>query len=203
MRGWGGAHCRCRVSCQFVFDMPLGPTQITTNKWQLTATSARQRNVPPSLCIPSPLSHYSSLLLSPAWQLNPPLCGSMRLPILGVLSSLNVHVKTLYLSYLFMFMSCPAHPPPPFSSSPSPYAPTSCAKLGIRPLAIGHRLGHLRSPTAAAAAAAAVPNLFHWTCLPLPPPSPFWRLLTAPLNPQSKIYFVLKHIKILQIAGIK
>lgn len=185
----GGAHCRCRVSCQFVFDMPLGPTQITTNKWQLTATSARQRNVPPL-----PLSTPP---LSPAWQLNPPLCVSMRLPILGVLSSLNVHVKTLYLSYLFMFMPCPATPH--LLSISLPFAPSSCAKLGTRPLAIGHRLGHLRSPTAAAA----VSNLFHWTCLPLPPPAPFWRLLTAPLNPQSKIYFVLKHIKILQIAGIK
>lgn len=150
---------------------------------------------PPTLSLPP---------LSPAWQLNPPLCGSMRLPILGVLSSLNVHVKTLYLSYLFMFMSCPAPPPPPpFSPCPSSYSPSSCAKLGTRPLAIGHRLGHLRSPTAAAA----VPNLFHWTCLPPPSlplvTSPFWRLLTAPLNPQSEIYFVLKHIKILQIAGIK
>lgn len=157
-----------------------------------------EKCTPHSLYSPSPLPLLLPSSLS-CLAIESPLCGSIRLPILGVLSSLNVHVKTLYLSYLFMFMSCPAPPPLP-SSQHLPYAPSSCAKLGTRPLAIGHRLGHLRSPTTAAAA---VSNLFHWTCLPLPPPSPFWRLLTAPLNPQSKIYFVLKHIKILQIAGIK
>lgn len=118
LRGLGGAHCRCRVSCQFVFDMPLGPTQITTNKWQLTATSARQRNVPPSRCIPSPHTLPSSSLSCLAIE-------SSSVWLHAIADSRRAQLAkcpcqdTLFVLLIYVYV-LPCPPPPLLSISPTP-----------------------------------------------------------------------------------
>lgn len=209
-----GAHCRCRVSCQFVFDMPRGPTQITTNKWQLTATSERQRNA--SSPSPSFVRHAQLPCAGSCLAIEPPCARQSpfdcRFSVFSARSSsLNVRVKTLYLSYLFMFMYFQL--PRPLAVSPCT-PPSRCAKLGTRPLGIGHRFGAPTHPFATQQQwqqqlcliyfTGRAPTRTHSHRL-VPPRSASYRPLSRchRPNPQSEIYFILKHIKILQIAWIK